>query len=216
MEDTWERIHQRCGHRVDRQPHVPEWDRWNWRCPGCGAHGKSPLRPVGPCSTCGTPVDSEREEAILDLEVQSVGHPRQFLDITVRYGVPGDADGLRAAAEHDGAVNRRAESDKHSRYPRSRAPWKMTPLALETFGRHGTKALNYLRRLAREQLQHSLPDADDASSLARTQVQQWGSEISVALQRATARQLRSAAGTNGVGSYRRRVVLRVALGCAGV
>ena len=131
-----------------------------------------------------------------------------FFDVTVRYSVPGDADTLRAAAGRDGAVNAAAEGDKRRRYPEGRTPWRMVPLALETAGRHGPAALRHLRSLARDQA--ALLAADDAAAaeaLAGQLVARWGRELSVALHRATARQLRSALGAHGAG---RAAALRAA------
>ena len=101
-------------------------------------------------------------------------------------------DVLRAASGRDGAVNAAAEADKRRRYPEGRSPWRMVPLALETGGRHGSEALQHLRRLAREQA--ALLEEDGAETAAGTLVATWGRELSVALQRATARQLRAALG----------------------
>ena len=111
--------------------------------------------------------------------------------------MPGDADALAAAAGRDGAVNATAEADKRRRYPAGQAPWRMVPLALETAGRHGQAALRHLRSLAREQAALLEPSDDGAAAaLAGQLVAGWGRELSVALQRATARQLRTALGAD--------------------
>ena len=98
---------------------------------------------------------------------------------------------LAAAASHDGAVSREAEEDKRQRYPDGRTPWRVVPLALETYGRLGPAALRHLRQLARTQAARlEEGDAGRASHL----VQRWGARISVALQRSNAARLRSALG----------------------
>ena len=113
----------------------------------------------------------------------------------MRYSVPGDAAGLRAAAARDGAVCRDAEADKRQRYPAGRAPWRMVPLALETGGRHGPEARRHLRRLARDRAQLLAgDDAAAAAAAAAALARRWGAELAVALQKATARQLRTAQG----------------------
>ena len=193
VEDVWERIHTECGFHTARQVPVPAWDRWAWRCARCDTRGTTDRQP-GPCGTCGQPPDARREEAILDLEVQGAGCPRLFIDVTVRYAVPGDAAALAAAARHEGAVNAAAEADKRRRYPEGRCPWPLLPLALETGGRHGRAALRHLRQLAREQAE--LLDEERAAALASSLAQRWGAELSVALQRAKARQLRTALGVD--------------------
>ena len=109
----------------------------------------APAPPAGPCTACGALLTVQREEAVLDLEVQGLDAPRLFLDVTVRHGVPGDEERLAAAAAFDGAVNKEAERDKQSRYPSGQSPWPALPLAQETFGRLGRTALSPLRNLAR-------------------------------------------------------------------
>ena len=114
--------------------------------------------------------------------------------------MPADVDALRAAAGRDGAVNAAAEADKHRRYPARQAPWRMVPLALETAGRHGQAALQHLHGLAREQAALlAAGDEAEAAALAGQLVARWGRELSVALHRATARQLRTALGADGAG-----------------
>ena len=132
----------------------------------------------------------------MDLEIQGAGQPRTYFDVTVRYSVPGDAEGLAAARAHDGAINRKAEGDKRSRYPDGQTPWRVVPLALETCGRHGRTALRHLRKLARVRAQQLSDAGEEAGRAASALTQRWGAELSVALHRATARQLRSALGTD--------------------
>jgi len=137
----WETIHVECGHAVARQVHVVGWDRWHLGCPArCGHRGSRVLdRPASPppCPGCGAALDVVREEALLDLEVRSARQPRTLLDVTVRHAVPGDAARLAAAASRGGAVNAEAEGDKRRRYPSGRTPWRLVPLAHDTYGRHG-------------------------------------------------------------------------------
>ena len=90
-----------------------------------------------------------------------------------------------------------AEADKHRRYPAGQAPWCMVPLALETAGRHGKAAVQHLRGLAREQAALLEGEDDGAAEVVAGQLAaRWGRELSVALHRATARQLRSALGVD--------------------
>ena len=99
LELVWERVHAECGYHTERQVHVPGWDRWRWRCETCSTRGTLPAPPLGPCGTCGTALHGEREEAILDLEAQGSGS-RTFFDVTVRYSVPGDAEGSALRRTH--------------------------------------------------------------------------------------------------------------------
>ena len=191
IERTWECIHQECGYQVQRQVYVPAWDRFHWRCPACDAHGAAPEPPAGACS-CGVALNVRREEAVLDLEVQSADSPLLYLDVTVRHSVPGDAARLSAAAGADGAVNAEAEQDKRLRYPAGRAPTRVVPLAMETYGRHGKEALRHLRRLARAQAARSAAPEDESSTSGL--LQRWGEQLSVALHRFNARAVRAACG----------------------
>ena len=187
VEKVWEDIHKDCGFHTARQVHVPAWDRWKWACPDCTTSHAT--HHPGACHHCGAARVRLREEAILDIEVQSSQCPRLYFDVTVRHSVPGDAARLRAAASRDGAVNSEAEGDKFLRYPTGVTPWRMVPLAVETYGRLGTLALKHLRRLAREEVAkfggHEVWTAHHL--MAR-----WGARLSVALHRANARNARAA------------------------
>ena len=174
---------------------IPAWDRCAWRCAGCNARGTGLARPAAACGTCGGGVAAEREEAILDLEVQRPGQPRAFFDVTVRYSVPGDVDALRAAVGRDAFVNASAEADKHRRYPARQAPWRMVPLALETAGRRGQAALQHLRSLPPDRAAVLAAGGEaEAEALAGQLVAPWVRELSIAFLWASARQLRTALG----------------------
>ena len=175
---------------------MPGWDRFHSHCPTCQARNVQRAAPATPCSTCGTALEVRREEAVLDLEVQSAACPRLFLDVTVRHAVPGSVARLAAAASHDGAVNREAEADKRMRYPDGSTPWKAVPLAVETFGRHGPAALKHLRQLARSQAARL---QDGAQAAASSLMLRWGARLSVALHRANAANVRSALGAAEAG-----------------
>jgi hypothetical protein len=193
VERVWGRIHAECGYAVDTQVYEPSWDRWRWRCPtpGCAGHGVVWQLPAAPCSLCGARVPVEREEAVLDLEVRSAEVPKKFLDVTVRHPVSNVAGRLSRAARADGATNAVAEGDKRDRYPSERSVHAVVPLALETYGRHGKTALRYLRKLARKQAETL---EDSSGETASALVVRWGRWLSVALHRATARNLRASAG----------------------
>ena len=179
------KIHRECGHAVDRQVHVPLWDRWHYQCtgPGCQQRGTAWAPPAAPCSACGAPLSSEREEAVLDLEVRTATAPRTFFDVTVRYSVPGNAQRASVAASRDGAVAKEAEATKKARYPDGQTPWRCVPLATETFGRHGGQALKHLRELAKAKVAGL---DDGAERAAGALVQRWGAQLAVALHRANA------------------------------
>ena len=172
--------------------HETAWDRWRWACasPACTERGLGHAPPRGPCGTCGGGLEATKEEAVLDLEVRSAWVPKLFLDVTVRHSVPSGGL-LSRAANGNGTVNLAAEQDKEGRYPASRCAHPVVLLALETFGRHGNKALKYLRKLARKKAEALDEGGDEAVSAL---VLRWGCQLSVALQRANAANLRRSAG----------------------
>ena len=189
LEQTWEQIHRECGFHTTRQVHVPAWDRSKWVCQVCTS--SCATSKPGVCNTCRAARVPVREEAILDIEVQSPLCPRLYLDVTVHHSVPGDQGRLRAAATRNGAVNAEAEEDKFVRYPPAATPWRMVPLAVETYGRLGSCALRHLRQLARAEVAksggHQMWDTHRLLS-------RWCARLSVALHRANARNVRRALG----------------------
>ena len=79
------------------------------------------------------------EQAVLDVEyIDDDG--RRWIDVTVRHPCAGDENTVRLAARKDGEASRRAEREKHERYPGPR----LTPFAVETPGRLGAEARLWL------------------------------------------------------------------------
>ena len=212
LERVWARIHRECGHSVDTQVHVPQWDRWRWHyCarPACQQRGVAWTRPTGPCTACGSALSSTREEAILDLDVRTAEAPRTFYDVTVRYSVPAEGPRLRAAAGRDGAVAAEAEGDKRRRYPAGQTPWRAVPLVTETGGRLGKDALKHLLKLARKQAETNEEGGDAAVS---SLLLKWASWLSVALHNANSAVVRSALGGSDLARHRGEL-LRETLSC---
>ena len=129
--------------------------------------------------------------------MRSAEAPCTYFDVTVRHAIPGDTHRLNTAAARDGAVNREAEADKRHRYPDGQTPWRVVPLALETYGRHGPSALEHLRKLARTAAAQ-LGEEGDAEAAASALVARWGARLSAALHRANAARLRSCLGANSL------------------
>ena len=190
LERALECIHLECGHAVARQVHVPGWDRYRWHCGTCTLGGTAWDRP-GACSNCGGALQTDREEAILDLEVRTARVPKTFFDVTVHHSVPGDAARLASASSCDGAVAKEAEGNKRRRYPDGRTPFRGVPFALESYGRVGETALKHLRELARDRAANLQEGGEEAASAL---LQRWAASLSSALCRANARSLRSALG----------------------
>jgi len=105
---------------------------------------------------------------------------RRWVDVTVRHPAAGDESAVRVAARRPGEASRRAEREKHERYPGER----LTAFAVETAGRLGAEARQWLLSHVRE-----LPDDEQQAELARAYC-----VVSCAVQRHVARQLRQAAG----------------------
>ena len=120
------------------------------------------------------------ERAVLDVEYQADAG-RMWLDVTVRHPAAGDADAVLAASRKDGEASRRAEREKHARYPGE----QLTPFALEIGGRIGAEARLWLLSEIR-----LLPDDIQTMELARAY-----RVISCALQTGIVKQLRRASGT---------------------
>ena len=170
LERVLECIHRECGHAVERQVHVPGWDRFHWHCGSCDNRGTAWERPGSTCARCGGLLHADREEAVLDLEVRSARFPRAYFDVTVRHSVSGDQARLALASKTAGAVAKEAEGDKRRRYPDGRTPFRVVPFAVVTFGRLGKTALKHLRELARERAAHSEEGSDE---LASALLQRW-------------------------------------------
>ena len=119
------------------------------------------------------------EHAILDIEYSEDGS-RRWIDVTARQSAAGPDAATRSAARKDGEASRRAEREKHERYPGR----QLTPFAVETPGRIGAEARFWLLAMIRE-----LPADEHYFELDRAY-----RAISCAIQSECAKQLRKAAG----------------------
>ena len=119
------------------------------------------------------------EHAILDVEYSEDG-ARRWIDVTVRQPAAAPDAATRAAAKKDGEASRRAEREKHERYP---GP-QLTPFAMETPGRICAEARFWLLAKVRE-----LPP-----DMQRSEIDRAYRMLSCAVQSECAKQLRKAAG----------------------
>ena len=119
------------------------------------------------------------ELAILDIECND-GGARRWVDVTVRHPLAGSPAEVQRAAKRAGEAARRGEREKHTRYPGDR----LTAFAVESYGRIGAEARQWLRKLAAE-----LPDDVRAAEMTRAY-----KVISCAVQSELAVQLRAASG----------------------
>ena len=122
---------------------------------------------------------SRTETAILDIEYTD-GAARRWVDVTVRHPAAGNASEVTQAARRAGEAARRGEREKHERYPGE----QLTAFAVETYGRVGAEARQWLKRLTAE-----LPEDVQITELTRAY-----KVISCAVQAELAEQLRAASG----------------------
>ena len=119
------------------------------------------------------------ELAILGIECTE-GGVRRWVDVTVRHPLAGSPTEVQRAARRAGEAARRGEREKHTRYPGE----QLTAFAVETYGRVGAEARQWLRKLAAE-----LPDDVRTAEMNRAY-----KVISCAVQSELALQLRAASG----------------------
>ena len=117
------------------------------------------------------------ERAILDVEYTE-GGSRRWIDVTIRHPAAGTPSDVRRAAKRAGEAARRGEREKHQRYPGE----QLTAFAVETFGRVGAEAWQWLKRMAQE-----LPEDVQTAEITRAY-----KVISCAVQGELAEQLRRA------------------------
>ena len=123
--------------------------------------------------------DGSVEHARLDVAVPLLAG-RQLIDVTIRQGAAGSTAARSEAAKKDGAPSRRAEREKHARYPTN----QLVAFAVEGCGRLGGEARAWLKAGAYSQLGDM-----QVSELTRAH-----RIISAAVQGESARALRAAAG----------------------
>ena len=123
--------------------------------------------------------DGSVEYARLDLAVPLLSG-RQLIDVTIRQGAAGSAAARLKASKKDGLPSRRAEREKHARYPTD----QLVAFAVEGCGRLGGEARAWLKAGAHSQLGDI-----QVSELTRAH-----RVVSAAVQGETARVLRAAAG----------------------
>ena len=123
--------------------------------------------------------DGSTEQARLDVAVPLLSG-RQLIDVTIRQGAAGNAAARLQASKKDGVPSRRAEREKHSRYPTN----ELVAFAVEGCGRLGGEARAWLKKGAYSQL----------GDLQVAELTRAHRVISAAVQGETARALRAAAG----------------------
>jgi len=160
------------AYAVQREQHVPGWDRWVRRANGLWA----------------------RERAILDLRLEAPPDaPLTYLDTVVTH--PCAATFCHGAAATDGYAAALAEAGKHARYPPNpRVSGRLVPLAVETYGRLGEEGLRFLRRAAGRACTRTTTLAVLGGEGPPAVLGAWLERQSVALQKNNAAALKAAAG----------------------
>ena len=155
-----------AGYAVQREQHVPGWDRWVRK-----RNGRQVL-----------------QRAILDLRVEAPpAEPVKHLDAVVTH--PCSPSYLHGAAAEAGFAARKAEEDKHARYPGG-----VVPLAVETYGRRGEEGLRFLRRAAGRACTRTTALAVLGGEGPPAVLGAWLQRSSVALQKGNAAAFKAAAG----------------------
>ena len=151
-------------------------------------------------------MSSPQREAWLDVAAYGVPELAGLLfDVTVRH--PRAARYIPAAANVDGEAVRRADAEKHEKYP-ARSGYRVVTLGHETWGRLGEPAEETLSLCAavanrRDHRRGRLPG---------DRLRRWRAALDGALQRGVARQLAAAAlGFHGKAASRRGVLDMTAL-----
>ena len=119
------------------------------------------------------------ETAILDIAYTD-GAARRWIDVTIRHPAAGSHSEVSQAARRAGEAARRGERKKHARYFGE----QLTAFAVETYGRVGAEARQWLKRMSAE-----LPEELQTAELTRAY-----KVISCAVQSELAEQLRAASG----------------------
>ena len=126
------------------------------------------------------PNEDPVERAVLDVEYTDQNE-RRWIDVTVRHPAAGTAADVAAAAKRPGEASRRAEREKHERYP---GP-QLTAFVVELSGRLGGEARLWLK----QQVQQHVPEDQWTRELGRAY-----KAVSCTVQSQLALQLRRASG----------------------
>ena len=141
------------------------------------------------------------EQARLDCRFDGPpSDPLTYGDVVVSH--PEATAWVRAAADQDGATAEAAAKGKHQRYPAwALSGGRLVPLSVETFGRGGKEALDWLRAAADEACARS-PQLAALGEWGRPAVLgAWHCRLSVALQKGNAACLLQAGKLRGAADF---------------
>ena len=143
----------------------------------------------------------EVEQARLDCRFSGPpADPLVYGDVVVSH--PEASSWLSGAAARDGSAAEGAAKGKHSRYPGFALPGgRLVPLSVETFGRWGSEALDFLRTAAEATCESSPQLAFLGSWGPVLLLGAWHARLSVALQKANAACLPQAGRVRGAEDF---------------
>ena len=145
--------------------------------------------------------EPEVEQARLDNRFEGPpSDPLIYGDVVVTH--PEGSACLRKAADEDGAAAAGAAKDKHRRYPAWALPGgRLIPFSVETFGRWGKEALDFLRSAADAVAEQNPQVACRGHWGKVSLLNAWHSRLSLALQKGDAKCLLQAGQVRGFADF---------------
>ena len=179
LRDIWAAIGAEAGYASATEVLEPSWTRARTNAAG----------------------EVEVEQARLDCRFSGPpADPLVYGDVVVSH--PEASSWLSGAAARDGAAAEGAAKGKHSRYPGFALPGgRLVPLSVETFGRWGPEALDFLRTAAEATCESSPQLAFLGSWGPVLLLGAWHARLSVALQKANAACLLQAGRVRGAEDF---------------
>ena len=175
--DLWAQHLPSAGFAVQREQHVPGWDRRVRRANGTWAW----------------------QRAVLDLRLEAPPDaPVTYLDVKVTH--PCSATYVAGAARENGFAAQKAEEAKHTRYPANTpgVSGRLVPLAVETYGRWGKEGLRFLKKATGRTAARTTALAVLGGEGPPAVLGAWLQRQAVALQKSNVAALKAAAGAAAV------------------
>ena len=175
--DLWAQHLPSAGFAVQREQHVPGWDRRVRRANGTWFW----------------------QRAVLDLRLEAPPDaPVTYLDVKVTH--PCSATYVAGAARENGFAAQKAEEAKHARYPANTpgVSGRLVPLVVETYGRWGKEGLRFLKKATGRTAARTTALAVLGEEGPPAVLGAWLQRQAVALQKSNVAALKAAAGAAAV------------------
>ena len=175
--DLWAQHLPSAGFAVQREQHVPGWDRRVRRANGTWFW----------------------QRAVLDLRLEAPPDaPVTYLDVKVTH--PCSATYVAGAARENGFAAQKAEEAKHTRYPANTpgVSGRLVPLVVETYGRWGKEGLRFLKKATGRTAARTTALAVLGEEGPPAVLGAWLQRQAVALQKSNVAALKAAAGAAAV------------------